>query len=231
MRKPVTGHLVYFSIVQTQTNEYWKHLQTAREKIHLITFQRSPKPCLYSKSFNNSSEFAFNWTWSASTFHTFPGIRTDIWYISMDGYSESGWEKNVCTHKPLKSLNIPKFNVYVWLWVFGCWNSSFTNDFSNGFIVTLSTVPVFSEAALLAPAAVPESEWDCDELPAASSLLDACNQLRYVKTLHGASRFTFLHSSVWLNPGKQLVEVANVLTCVGVFFANIKYFLLSKKLT
>lgn len=34
--------------------------------------------------------------------------------------------------------------------------------------------PELSEAALLAPAAVLESDWDCDELlPAASSLLDA----------------------------------------------------------
>lgn len=140
-----------------------------------------------------------------TTFHAFPpGVRTDIWYISMDGYSESGWEQNVCTHKPLKSPNVPKSNVWVWLWVFHSWNSSFTSDFSNGFRVTLSTVPVLSEAALLAPAAVPESEWDCDELPAASSLLDACNEVCCVKTLHRATCFTFLHCSVQLNPGKQV---------------------------
>lgn len=37
---------------------------------------------------------------------------------------------------------------------------------------TLS-LPVFSDATLLVPAAVPESDLDFDELPAASSLLDA----------------------------------------------------------
>lgn len=35
------------------------------------------------------------------------------------------------------------------------------------------SLPVLSEATLLAPAVVPESDLDFDELPAASSLLDA----------------------------------------------------------
>ncbi len=48
-------------------------------------------------------------------------------------------------------------------------------------------VPALSEVPLLAPAAVPESDWDCDELPAASSLMDTWNKSCYVKTLHRAS--------------------------------------------
>lgn len=39
-------------------------------------------------------------------------------------------------------------------------------------MIILLTIPVLSEVALLAPTAVLESDWDCDELPAVSSLLD-----------------------------------------------------------
>lgn len=42
-------------------------------------------------------------------------------------------------------------------------------NFFNCFLI----LPALSDAALLMPAVVPESDWDCDELPAASSLLDA----------------------------------------------------------
>lgn len=38
------------------------------------------------------------------------------------------------------------------------------------------SLPVLSDAALLMPAVVPESDLDFDELPAASSLLDAWNR-------------------------------------------------------
>lgn len=40
-------------------------------------------------------------------------------------------------------------------------------------MIILLTVPVLSEVALLAPAAVLKSDWDCEKLPAVSSLLDA----------------------------------------------------------
>lgn len=65
--------------------------------------------------------------------------------------------------------------------------------YAYGFMIILLTVPELSEVALLGPAAVLESDWDCDELPAASSLLDAWNKSCDVKTLRKASWLTFLH--------------------------------------
>lgn len=61
--------------------------------------------------------------------------------------------------------------------------------------MVLLAVPALSEVELLVPAAVLESDWDwdCDELPAVSSLQDACNKPLYIKTACRTLRFTFLH--------------------------------------
>lgn len=48
-----------------------------------------------------------------------------------------------------------------------------TINTSSGFSRFTLSLPVLSDATLLVPAAVPESDLDFDELPAASSLLDA----------------------------------------------------------
>lgn len=62
-------------------------------------------------------------------------------------------------------------------------------------MITLLTLPALSEVALLAPVVVLESdwEWDCDEVPAASSPLDACNESLYIKRLHMAPVFHLSH--------------------------------------
>lgn len=57
----------------------------------------------------------------------------------------------------------------------------------------VAAVPALSEVVLLVFAAVLDSDWDCDELPAASSLLDAYNKPLYIKPLRGTPCFTFLH--------------------------------------
>lgn len=45
------------------------------------------------------------------------------------------------------------------------------------------TPPELSDAAPLAPAAVLESDWDCEELPASSSVLEAWKRPVHIKTL------------------------------------------------
>ena len=55
-------------------------------------------------------------------------------------------------------------------------------------MINLRTVPVLSDVALLVPAAVLESDWDKDELPAVSSLLDAWGNK---DVLHRTQGFTF----------------------------------------
>ena len=55
-------------------------------------------------------------------------------------------------------------------------------------MINLGTVPVLSDVALPVPAAILESDWDRDELPAVSSLLDAW---RNKDILHRNQGFTF----------------------------------------